>query len=82
MAKIEINIQDQEKWFSLIQDINCRIVQNFTQKATSKYLKVSLRKLIDFEHGKIIDFKLLCNYAALVGYNINFKSISVNPARL
>ena len=70
--KIIFTKSDQEKWNNVLQSINSRIMQNFTQKQTSKYLKVSLRKLIDFEHGKIIDFKLLCNYAALVGYNINF----------
>jgi DNA-binding XRE family transcriptional regulator len=72
MAKIEINIQDQEKWFSLIQDINCRIVQNFTQGATAKYLGVSRKTIVDFEHGKIFDTRLLFAYAGLVGYSINF----------
>ncbi|MDX1365475.1 MAG: hypothetical protein R3243_14790 [Arenibacter latericius] len=36
------------------------------------YLKLSTRKLSDFKNGKIFDFWLLIQYAAIIGKNIDF----------
>jgi hypothetical protein len=47
-------------------------VQNFTSVDVAKILKISHKKFVDFEHGRIIDCELLCAWAALVGYQINF----------
>ena len=72
MAIIEFADIDKQLWIEALQTISCRSVQNFTSTDVAKILKISHKKFVDFEHGRIIDYKLLCAWAALVGYQINF----------
>jgi transcriptional regulator with XRE-family HTH domain len=72
MSIVSIAEIDKERYFTLIQQISCRRVQNFTQSDLCDYLKVSRKTLIEFEKGNIYDISLLFAYAAINGYNINF----------
>ena len=76
MAVKEISDSDKLKWVDLIQEISCRRVQIFTQSEIARYLKVSRKTLIDFEHGKIFDAGLLFAYASICGYEILFNLVT------
>jgi DNA-binding XRE family transcriptional regulator len=73
MAVKEISDQDKQKWIDLIQEISVRRVHLFTLSELAVYLNVSRKTIIDFEHGRIYDGGLLFSYAAICGYDIEFK---------
>jgi len=67
-------ILDSEKckFLHILKQSKERRVEVFTQVEISKHLRVSLRKIIDFENGKIFDFWLLCRYCSINGYGLKF----------
>ena len=79
MCKLTFSKIDQQKWDDALQEISVRSVQSFTQGKAAEHLGVSRKKFIDFEKGRIIDYALLCNWAALVGFqpNINLNNITL-----
>ena len=46
---------------------------NFTQQELANIFKISRKKFVDFENGKILDFWLLTQYAAILGDVILFE---------
>jgi DNA-binding XRE family transcriptional regulator len=50
-------------------------VKIYTQKEIAELLEVSRKKMYDFEKGKVIDFELLTQYAAINGKEIVFNLI-------
>ena len=64
---------EKSKFLHILSEAKIRRKQNFTQKEISEYLNVSLKKIVDFENGKIFDFWLLCRYS-----DINFYSVIFN----
>ena len=47
---------EKSKFLHILSECKVRRKQIFTQKEISKYLNVSLKKVVDFENGKIFDF--------------------------
>lgn len=66
-------LETEKKQFLHILDILNKECKNvFTQKELSIYLKVSRKKIVDFQKGRIFDFWLLCRYADILGKEIKF----------
>jgi len=63
---------EKRKFLHILTVLNEKSAKVFTQQEKANFLKISRRKLIDFENGKIFDFWLLCRYADLVGESILF----------
>lgn len=63
---------DKCKYLQILKALNENHAKIFTQTELSKHLNVSVRKLSDFKAGKIIDFELLTQFAAIIGRKINF----------
>jgi len=68
-------ILDSEKcnFLHILEQLNSRCKNNFTQLELSKYLNVSRKKIIDFQKGRIFDFWLLNRYADILGMSIDFQ---------
>ena len=64
---------EKRKFLHILDEINKHCVNTFTQKELATHLKVSRKKIVDFQKGRILDFWLLCRYADLVGMEIGFK---------
>lgn len=67
-----VSNEDKCKYLQILSESTNKHAKNFTNKDLSELLNVSVRKLIDFKNGKIFDFWLLIQYAALVGIEISF----------
>lgn len=65
--------KDKCKYLQIIGELNYLHANIFTQKELSKHFEVSVRKLSDFQNGKVIDFPLLTQYAAIIGKRIKFE---------
>lgn len=63
---------DNRKYLQILRELNENHAKIFSIKELSKHLKVSERKLHSFKKGEVIDFKLLTQYAAIIGRKINF----------
>jgi len=72
MSKSVILKNEKRKFMHILTVLNEKSAKVFTQQEKADCLKISRRKLIDFENGKIFDFWLLCRYADLVGESISF----------
>jgi len=67
--------QDKNNFLQILAELNSYHAKIFTNKELSEHFKISERKIIDFKHGKIFDFWLLIQYAAIIGKNVNFDLI-------
>ena len=66
---------DRCKYLHILNTVKAIRVTLFNQKEIAELLEVSRKKLIDFEKGKVIDFELLTQYAAINGKEIVFNLI-------
>lgn len=64
--------ENKSKYLQALHVLNRDHANIFTQAELSNHLSVSVRKLSDFKSGKVIDFELLTQYAAIIGRKINF----------
>lgn len=67
-----ISDNDKCKYLQILKYLKACHANIFTQKELSKHLGISVRKLSDFQNGKVIDFWLLTQYAGIVGKEIQF----------
>lgn len=67
-----ISNQDKCNYLHILKKLNNLHAKIFTQKELANHLKVSVRKLSDFQNGKVFDFWLLTQYAGIIGKRIKF----------
>jgi hypothetical protein len=67
-----ISDYDKRIYLHILKKLNEKHAKIFTLKELSEHLNVSVRKLIDFKSGKVIDFWLLSQYASIIGFRIEF----------
>lgn len=60
------------RFMHIIKDLKSKRAEIFTLAELENFLGVSKRKLIDFENGKNFDFWLLCDYATILGEEVEF----------
>jgi transcriptional regulator with XRE-family HTH domain len=65
----------ENQYMQILAQCKDRRAECFTQKEVAELLKVSLRKYVDFENGKSIDFGILDNLAGLVCYKLSISII-------
>ena len=70
-----ISDKDKCNYLQILENLNRLHANIFTQNELSSHLKVSVRKISDFKAGKVIDFWLLCQYAAIIGKQIKTELI-------
>ncbi len=63
---------EKSKFLHILVDLNKECKNLYTQQELSTYLKVSRKKIVDFQKGRIFDFWLLCRYADILGVSIDF----------
>ena len=70
-----ITDDDKCKYLQVLAELNRLHAKIFTLEELSNHFDVSVRKLSDFKNGKVIDFWLLAQYAAIIGKQIKFDLI-------
>lgn len=61
------------RYLHILKELKEKDAKTFTQQELSEFLEVSVRKISDFQAGKVIDFFLLCDYAELLGLEIRYE---------
>jgi predicted XRE-type DNA-binding protein len=67
-----ISNEDKKEYMYILTQLNEENVNFYTQQQIADNLGISLRKVNSFINGKIIDFWLLTQYAAMLGRKIVF----------
>lgn len=68
---LQISSELKESYMQILAHCKDRRAECFTQKEIAAILGISLRKYIDFENGKNIDFILLDQICGLTGFELN-----------
>lgn len=68
-----ISNDDKANYMQILAELNRNNAGICTQKELSYYLRVSVRKISDFQNGLIIDFWLLQQYAGIIGRKVEFR---------
>lgn len=68
-----ISDDDKANYMQILAELNRNNANFCTQKELSEYLRVSVRKISDFQNGLIIDFWLLQQYAGIIGRRVEFR---------
>jgi DNA-binding XRE family transcriptional regulator len=63
---------EKRKFLRMLIELKQRRAQTFSQDEVATYLGISRRTLVDFEHGRIYNFWLLCRYGDLLGLPVVF----------
>lgn len=61
------------KYLQILKLVVQKRAECFTQKEMGKYTKTSVRKVSDFEKGKVIDFALLDQYCGLADMRLSLE---------
>lgn len=74
--KRTISEEHKSIFLHILNEAKYKRVNICTQKEMAEYMECSLKKIVDFENGKIFDFWLLCDYAKMFGIEvkINYES--------
>ena len=67
-----ISEEDKRKYLQILNELNRKHANIFTQKQLAEHLNVSTRTIHSFKAGKIFNFWLLVNYAAIIGIKVHF----------
>ena len=67
-----ISESDKSKYLHILTRLKAKHANIFTQKELANHFNISLRKMSDFLNGKIFDFWLLLQYAAIIGIELKF----------